>query len=32
MELDDGLAYDEPWGWMVPARHALGGKKTRDLP
>ncbi|HET9014511.1 MAG TPA: tetratricopeptide repeat protein, partial [Thermomicrobiaceae bacterium] len=22
--LDDGLAYDEPWGWMQPARHALG--------
>ena len=21
---DDSLAYDEPWGWMVPARHALG--------
>ena len=21
---DDGLNYDEPWGWMVPARHALG--------
>ena len=20
--LDDGLAYDEPWGWMIPARHA----------
>jgi len=23
VELDDGLPYDEPWGWMVPARHAL---------
>ena len=22
--LDDSLHYDEPWGWMVPARHALG--------
>jgi tetratricopeptide (TPR) repeat protein len=22
--LDDSLAYDEPWGWMQPARHALG--------
>lgn len=22
--LDDGLLYDEPWGWMQPARHALG--------
>ncbi|MFN6977436.1 MAG: tetratricopeptide repeat protein [Gemmobacter sp.] len=21
---DDGLPYDEPWGWMQPARHALG--------
>jgi tetratricopeptide (TPR) repeat protein len=24
VELDDGLPYDEPWGWMQPARHALG--------
>ena len=24
IELDDGLAYDEPWGWMQPARHAYG--------
>lgn len=23
--LDDALPYDEPWGWMQPARHALGG-------
>ncbi|MFW8593031.1 hypothetical protein [Cribrihabitans neustonicus] len=23
-ELDDSLPYDEPWGWMQPARHALG--------
>jgi tetratricopeptide (TPR) repeat protein len=22
--LEDGLPYDEPWGWMQPARHALG--------
>ena len=22
--LDDNLMYDEPWGWMQPARHALG--------
>ena len=22
--LQDGLAYDEPWGWMQPTRHALG--------
>jgi len=22
--LSDGLPYDEPWGWMQPARHALG--------
>ena len=22
--LDDGLPYDEPWGWIQPARHALG--------
>lgn len=21
---EDGLLYDEPWGWMQPARHALG--------
>ena len=24
VELDDALHYDEPWGWMQPARHALG--------
>jgi tetratricopeptide (TPR) repeat protein len=24
IELDDNLPYDEPWGWMQPARHALG--------
>ena len=22
VELDDSLPYDEPWGWMQPARHA----------
>lgn len=22
--LDDHLAYAEPWGWMMPTRHALG--------
>ncbi|OLN97359.1 hypothetical protein CCHL11_01050 [Colletotrichum chlorophyti] len=24
VEKDDALPYDEPWGWMQPARHALG--------
>ena len=24
VERDDNLVYDEPWGWMQPARHALG--------
>lgn len=24
VKLDDALKYDEPWGWMMPARHALG--------
>ena len=24
VKLDDGMLYDEPWGWMQPARHALG--------
>lgn len=33
--LSEGLKYDEPWGWMVPARHALGAllfeqKRTAD--
>ena len=23
--LDDGMEYDEPWGIMIPVRHALGG-------
>ncbi|MFD5542294.1 hypothetical protein ACFWIJ_31865, partial [Streptomyces sp. NPDC127079] len=24
VDLDDHLPYDEPWGWMQPARHAYG--------
>ncbi len=24
VERDDKLNYDEPWGWMTPARHVLG--------
>jgi len=24
VHLDDNLAYQEPWGWMMPTRHALG--------
>jgi tetratricopeptide (TPR) repeat protein len=24
VKADDELPYDEPWGWMQPARHALG--------
>ena len=24
VDRDDALNYDEPWGWMQPARHALG--------
>jgi tetratricopeptide (TPR) repeat protein len=24
IESEDSLPYDEPWGWMQPARHALG--------
>ncbi|WP_424984555.1 tetratricopeptide repeat protein [Microbulbifer sp. S227A] len=24
VDRDDALPYDEPWGWMQPARHALG--------
>ncbi len=24
IERDDALPYDEPWGWMQPARHAYG--------
>jgi tetratricopeptide (TPR) repeat protein len=24
VERNDALRYDEPWGWMMPPRHALG--------
>jgi len=24
VENEDNLPYDEPWGWMMPSRHALG--------
>ena len=24
VQVEDDLLYDEPWGWMQPARHALG--------
>lgn len=24
VQKDDDLRYDEPWGWMMPIRHALG--------
>ena len=24
VERNDALRYDEPWGWMLPPRHALG--------
>ena len=24
VRLEDNLPYDEPWGWMMPSRHALG--------
>ena len=24
VQVDDNLPYEEPWGWMQPARHALG--------
>jgi len=24
VRLEEGLNYDEPWGWMQPTRHALG--------
>ena len=24
VKLEDELPYDEPWGWMMPSRHALG--------
>lgn len=28
--LDEKLNYDEPWGWMEPARHALGALLTEQ--
>lgn len=28
--LDDRMNYDEPWGWMEPARHALGALLTEQ--
>jgi len=28
--LDAQLNYDEPWGWMEPARHALGALLTEQ--
>jgi tetratricopeptide (TPR) repeat protein len=28
--LDQELNYDEPWGWMEPARHALGALLTEQ--
>jgi len=24
VEIEQKLAYDEPWGWMTPSRHTLG--------
>jgi tetratricopeptide (TPR) repeat protein len=27
---DDALRYDEPWGWMMPVRHALGALLLED--
>jgi tetratricopeptide (TPR) repeat protein len=27
---DEQLNYDEPWGWMEPARHALGALLTEQ--
>ena len=30
VELDQQLNYDEPWGWMEPARHALGALLTEQ--
>ncbi len=30
VELDEQLNYDEPWGWMEPARHALGALLTEQ--
>ncbi len=30
VRLDEQLNYDEPWGWMEPARHALGALLTEQ--
>jgi tetratricopeptide (TPR) repeat protein len=30
VRLDETLNYDEPWGWMEPARHALGALLTEQ--
>jgi len=30
VDLDQRLNYDEPWGWMEPARHALGALLTEQ--
>ena len=30
VHLDDGLPYDEPWGWMQPARHAYGALRLEQ--
>lgn len=30
VELDLAMNYDEPWGWMEPARHALGALLTEQ--
>lgn len=26
VDADSALPYDEPWGWMMPPAHPLGGK------
>ncbi|CAD6584264.1 MAG: hypothetical protein TREMPRED_003784 [Tremellales sp. Tagirdzhanova-0007] len=30
IELDDGLSYAEPWGWMQPVRHAYAALKLEQ--
>jgi tetratricopeptide (TPR) repeat protein len=30
VQKDDSLKYDEPWGWMMPVRHALGALLTEQ--
>jgi tetratricopeptide (TPR) repeat protein len=30
VQLDEQLNYDEPWGWMEPARHPLGALLTEQ--